>query len=231
MLDAIFHQIDNAQDAICLSLTGKLFATVGRRHVYALFREHSGRWAGDRVALVDPCMPLTDSDEGGNLHFAELWTDAEKARIQAFVKKYGKPGHKVQMGQFVEKTFEEIETHARAFVDYIFCNDLRGEDAKRFHKWVESARAPQDADGWVLCNHSTGEVVRLATEILGPLIVCQGLLKRLHWIYPRLAIWAGDRVEFTTADRMVEREWKDVSMAICREIMGAACPEKRLYKS
>lgn len=227
MLNAVFHQIDNAQDAICFSLTNKLLATVGREHVYALFKKYTGCWRGDRILWISKLVPLEDAKE-------LFVVDTEKACIDAFLRNYRGIRQPVRIYQFVEATFEKIDTHARAFINYACRRRLHGKDGEMFDRWAMANYPSPSSDEWVMCNHSRDEIVLfeevtpvnelaigVKTDAKG-LLLTDGVLDGVHWrkflgkeIVPTyVAILGGDRFEITTTSRMPAGKWRDVNKVL-----------------
>ncbi|KAI0057625.1 hypothetical protein BV25DRAFT_1357333 [Artomyces pyxidatus] len=55
IIHSIFDQIDDPEDAVCLSLSHRRLRAIGRRHVFTLLRREraSFSWIGDRLICVD----------------------------------------------------------------------------------------------------------------------------------------------------------------------------------
>ena len=249
LLGATFDQVDDVQDAICLSLVNKVFATLGGKRVHALMSAQAGVWIGHRVIRVRRDVPAA-SLKGPPMVWPDgVFTEDDKRDLENFVRKRenrrGNSGWKIVMSRFFRKNFKQINPVHRAFVDFAwFGKKLCGQESQVFEEWgwPRYYGVGQEDKDWVLCNLTTKEYVRdeelkkvaeglkvdeSAVTLAHALMSRSYCVKSEDSLHPeravRLACWAGDRFEITTVSRMQAcgsgKDWEDVSSSLSSELL------------
>ncbi|KAJ5633587.1 hypothetical protein N7528_001429 [Penicillium herquei] len=234
---AIFNNIDDVQDVLCLSLTSRYFWAVGLSHIEDHIVSSLAPWAGERIICVSD---QSDPDEfpPGLLSPAEQEDLVELNHVQdlnAFSikhtwKKIGGPS----LSQQLQEWFKEYESHHR----------MTSADRTEIIMGLkpEILEFYPRNQPWVLRNLTTKEYVRgeaIALKDLfvhGPHIDVIGfsevLLSRISWSSQPVEVghgkdmahgkWAGHRFEISPLATLKRgsdsAEWVDVSDELLREL-------------
>ncbi|KAJ5721256.1 uncharacterized protein N7483_009190 [Penicillium malachiteum] len=234
---AIFNNIDDVQDVLCLSLTSRYFWAVGLSHIEDHIVSSLAPWAGERIICVSersdprdfPPGLLSPAEQEDLIELNHVH-DLNNFSIKHKWKKTGGPS----LSQRLQEWFKEYEAkHPMSNADRIEISTGLKPEILEFY--------PRNQP-WVLRNLTTKEYVRgeaLALKDLfihGPHIDVIGfsevLLSRISWSSQPVEVghgknmahgkWAGHRFEITPLATLKKEsdsaQWVDVSDELFREL-------------
>lgn len=242
----IYEHIDHFQEAIDLSVTCKSLRVIGRNRVNALLLPVAGHWAGDRIICVgdyaqNDDMPPGLLTEDEKQQIRELCskpfdgTTRKDGKLEEEEDDEGSASlYNLASDRFAKRSCSQLG------IQYCIQSAIWYPDARRYDKlWypkknAQTTTAPSPLQ-WALCNLSKREYVQSDTIGDFPSVKQLGyfefLLSRICWSSdPSISmcyrgtihrgVWAGDRFEITTIDRLEggEAEWKDVGEEMTKEM-------------
>ncbi|KAG8992317.1 hypothetical protein FRB94_011246 [Tulasnella sp. JGI-2019a] len=206
IIGLIFASIENIQDAISLALTSRQLLAFGLDRIGQLFELFYAPWAGDRLICIGEFAKNDDLPPG-------VLTPGE----QAIFEVDGDNLYECAQRNF---NFRTVNLSSRYNLDDDFAHRLLSVEIKQFRAILDTTK--QTLDNRVLCNLSKRLYFRrhvgtaLEDAELGGF-----LLSHICWSSDpstgmgniHRGIWAGDRFEITTLDRLKggADSWKDVS--------------------
>lgn len=229
----IFEEMTELHDALCFGLANSRLLAIGQHHIKKLMLNRIS-WAGKRIICIGDYAQ--DVPEG-------MLSDKEIEDFKSMMVK--EPEDETQDDDTLnlyDLPYRPARWPVEQFATPLSWGEFWGDEADgvdRINHRIIQQPSYDSESSWVLCNLSKYEFVNyddireLGRKAKGDIGIGRVVLSRICWSTDpsvgmsyeggiHRGVWAGDRFESTTIDRMrapkAGQEWKDVTSEVIKEI-------------